>query len=178
MTAMNMLRAGLRELGALGVSSIALLMIAFIFMFAALKPLEMRDRALEHELQSRSRSTPPSDEYVRTSTPATRMDAFYQHLGSAGPTINSLDQLHAIAQASGVSIHTAEYRMQATGTRLERYEIRVPLRASYAQIRSFLDTALAEIPMLSLDQVKFKRQTASESTVEAELNLTLHLVTR
>jgi hypothetical protein len=178
MTAMNLLRAGLRELGALGVSSIALLAIGFVFLVGALKPLEARDRTLERELQSRARGTTQSEQYVRASTPSNSMEAFYQHLGSAGQIIDSLDQLHAIAQVSGVAIHTAEYRMQPTGTRIERYELRVPLRASYAQIRSFLDTALAEIPMLSLDQVKFKRQTASETAVEAELNLTLHLVTR
>jgi hypothetical protein len=66
--------------------------------------------------------------------------------------------------------------MQSTGTRIQRYEIKLPLRARYAQIRTFVDAALADIPMLSLDDIRFKRERAADSVVEADLRLTLHLV--
>lgn len=52
----------------------------------------------------------------------------------------------------------------------------MPLRGNYAQIRTFLNNALVEIPVLSLDEVRFKRERASDAQVEAEVHLTFHLV--
>jgi len=59
---------------------------------------------------------------------------------------------------------------------MERYEITLPLAGSYAQIRTFLENALIEIPVMSLDQVAFRRERASELQVQAEVRVTLHLV--
>jgi hypothetical protein len=66
--------------------------------------------------------------------------------------------------------------MQTSGPRMARYEIKLPVSGNYAQIRSFLQNALAEIPVLSLDEVKFKRERASDASVQADLRLTLYLV--
>jgi hypothetical protein len=71
---------------------------------------------------------------------------------------------------------SAEYRMQRSGSRIERYEITLPLNAGYAQIRTFMDRALQEIPALSLDQVSFKRNHGGEQTVRADLRMTLHVL--
>jgi hypothetical protein len=51
----------------------------------------------------------------------------------------------------------------------------LPLTGSYPQIRAFLATALAEIPVLSLDQVTIKKERAQGGALEAEAKLTLHL---
>ena len=86
-----------------------------------------------------------------------------------------LARLNAIGARSGVQIRSADYRMQKTGTRLERYEVVLPLTGSYPQIRAFLGQALAEIPVLSLDQVTIKRERAQGGAVQAEARMTLHL---
>jgi hypothetical protein len=52
----------------------------------------------------------------------------------------------------------------------------LPLTGSYAQMRDFLKRALAEIPVLSLDQMTLKRETRRDGAVQAELRLTLHMV--
>ena len=52
----------------------------------------------------------------------------------------------------------------------------VPLTGSYTQMRDFLKRSLAEIPVLSLDQISLKRENRREGTVQAELRLTLHMV--
>ena len=60
--------------------------------------------------------------------------------------------------------------------RIERYEIVLPVEGSYAQLRDFIGRALAEIPVLSLDQLTLKRESRTQGDVQAELRLTLHLV--
>jgi len=52
----------------------------------------------------------------------------------------------------------------------------LPVSGSYTQIRSFLEGALAEIPVLSLDQASFRRKGTNETRIEAEIVLTFHLL--
>jgi hypothetical protein len=48
---------------------------------------------------------------------------------------------------------------------------------SYPQIRDFLKRSLAEIPVLSVDQLTLKRESGKGAgPVHAELRLTLHMV--
>jgi len=47
---------------------------------------------------------------------------------------------------------------------------------SYAQIRAFLENALIQVPVLSLDQVKFHKERANDASVRADVQLTLHLI--
>ncbi|MBI4205211.1 MAG: hypothetical protein HY527_09310 [Betaproteobacteria bacterium] len=165
------------ELGVIGLASIGLLAGAAFFLFFALRPLEARNGDLERQLAVNSRQNLSSDPtFIRASTPAAKIAAFYHFLKTEQQPTDWLARLHAAGQATGVELRSADYRLQKTGTRIERYEITLPVRGNYAQIRAFLENALAGIPVLSLDEVKFRKERASDASVQAELRLTLHLV--
>lgn len=177
MSAAAFLRSLYRELGAPGAASLVLIAVAALFLVLKLQPLEERSARLEHEIALNARQNASTDAaLVRTSTPAAKMAAFYHFLERDQHATDWLERLYEAGRAAGVQLQSADYRMQKTGTRIERYEIRLPLRGHYTQIRAFLDSALAEIPVLSLDEVKFKRERAADAQVEAELLLSLHLV--
>ena len=72
-------------------------------------------------------------------------------------------------------MQSATYRSEQAG-RIERYQILLPVSGSYAQMREFVDRALTEIPVLSLDQMSLKRESRRDGAVQAELKLTLHMV--
>ena len=58
-----------------------------------------------------------------------------------------------------------------------RYEIVLPVAGSYGQIRDFLKRALAEIPVMSVDQLTLKREGKQPTlALQAEMRLTLHMV--
>ena len=79
-----------------------------------------------------------------------------------------------------MQLKSASYRTQQTDGRIVRYEIVLPVAGSYAQIRDFLKRSLADIPLLSVDQLTLKRETRTEGrnegAIQAELRLTLHMV--
>ncbi len=54
-------------------------------------------------------------------------------------------------------------------------QITVPVSGEYRQMRKSLDRALLEMPNLSLDQVMFRRQQASDSQLESRLRFSLWL---
>jgi hypothetical protein len=178
MTLTSPLRMFRDELGLPGVFGAALIVAALVFFSSAVHPLERRGAALEQELAKRAPASSTADPKVllASTTPAAKLAAFYGFFETEEATTDWLAKLYAISKKVGVEMRTADYHRQKTGTRLERYEITMPLSGNYAQIRAFLENALMEIPVLSLDQVSFRKKRPNDATVDAEVRLTLHLV--
>jgi hypothetical protein len=155
-----------RDLGGIGLASIVLILGAAAFAFLAVKPLEERNAALAGRLaQLSSRSEP--------GTAAGKVASVYGFLEKPEQTTDWLAKLHGIGAATGVQLRSASYKTHATGSRIERYEIVLPVAGSYPQIRDFLKRSLAEIPVLSVDQLTLK---SDKGALNAELRLTLHMV--
>jgi Tfp pilus assembly protein PilO len=167
---MKLRRFDLRhELGPLGVAAFVVLAAALAFVALAVQPLEAKSRSVAARL---ARSQAFSQE---SSSPAQKLEEFYNYLAKPEQTTDWLAKLYAIGHATGVELQSATYRSEQAG-RIERYQIQLPVSGSYAQMREFLDRALAEIPVLSLDQMTLKRESRRDGAVQAELKLTLHMV--
>jgi len=158
------------ELGALGWLSLAIIGLAAAFAFLVVKPLEQRNAALaERVAQLSSREQPGSA--------AGKVASVYGFLEKPEQATDWLAKLHGIGTATGVQLKSASYKTQPTDGRIVRYEIVLPVAGSYPQIRDFLKRSLAEIPVLSVDQLTLKRENgAGTGQVHAELRLTLHMV--
>ena len=167
-----LLRKARHELGTAGVVAVALFVIAALLFFLAVKPLESRNALLEDEL-ARAESLTAGGRGAGAA--GSRLAAFYRYFETGESATDWLARLNAIGARAGVQMPSADYRLQKTGTRLERYEVVLPLTGSYPQIRSFLAQALVEIPVLSLDQVTLKKERAQGGNVQAEARMTLHL---
>ena len=154
------------ELGAVGTAALIVLAAAGVFFMAVLQPMQHERVRLEGAL---SKNTPKKQ---------TNLNEFYGFLESKQETTDALAKLYAIGTATGVDLQSGTYKTQQAGARLERYELALPVSGSYAQIRDFLNRALAEIPALSLDQMTLRRDGRNQGAVQAELRLTLHRVTK
>jgi hypothetical protein len=159
------------ELGGLGLASLALLTAAGAFYLAVLKPLEAKNDALKN-LAARQL---PRGEKDQGST-ADKVGEVYHFLDKNEQPTDWLATLYGIGSATGVQLKSASYRTQKTAGRIVRYEMVLPIAGSYPQIRDFLKRSLAEIPVMSVDQLTLKRETRNDGAVQAELRLTLHMV--
>jgi len=158
------------ELGITGLAALLLFAAAGAFFTLVLQPMKEKSRVLESRAGMASAPT-------HTGNASQKVGAVYEYLNKAETTTDWLAKLYAIGAATGVELQSASYKTQATpGSKLERYEIVVPLNGSYTQMRDFLKRSLAEIPVLSLDQISLKRENRREGSVQAELRLTLHMV--
>jgi hypothetical protein len=157
------------ELGLTGLVALLVFAGAGIFFTMVLQPMKEKSRVLE----ARAGAASPAPAAQSNE----KLAAVYQYLNKPESTTDWLAKLYAIGRATGVELQSASYKSAAaTGGKLERYEIVVPLTGSYTQMRDFLKRSLAEIPVLSLDQITLKRESRREGTVQAELRLTLHRV--
>ena len=162
------------ELGSTGVLSLALFAAAALFLVGVLNPLEERAHMLDERL-ARAGHVPAQGE-GRPSSAAAKLAAFYRFFDTGDQPSDWLRRLDDIAAKSGIELRSADYTLQRPAGRLERYEIALPVSATYPQLRAFLRTALAEIPVMSLDQVVIKRQRASDGQIQADIHITLHMV--
>jgi hypothetical protein len=75
-----------------------------------------------------------------------------------------------------VALDSGEYRLSRTaGERLARYEITLPLKGSYAQIRGFVADVLAAVPAAVLDEVNLRREGVDSARLDARVRLTLYV---
>ena len=166
-----------RELGVLGIVSIASIAAAAALYYYGVKPLEAKSGMLQDRLARQTAQDRASDaRLLRDAAPAAKLAAFYRFFQTGQKTTGYLEQLSTIAHSSGVELSSGDYKIQKTDSRIERYEITLPLSGSYAHIRTFLERSLASIPVLSLDQISFRRKNAGDATAQAEAHLTLHLL--
>ena len=177
---MKALAFQLREqLDGISLTAIALFVLGAGFLHLVLRPMEEQHRALEQAVSRLARSAGAAEVARPAATPAAKLAAYYAFFDRAEEPIESLAMLYGIARGAGVELRTAEYRTAASDdARIERYQVVLPLTGSFAQIRTFLDNALGDIPVLSLDQANFRRARANQTQVEAEVVLTLHWLKR
>ena len=165
------------DLGAIGFAGIALLALTALFLALVLKPMQEKNRLLEASLARHGGAAGPADS-------AAKLQTFYAYLGRNETATDWLAKLYGIGRATGVELQSATYRttdgekarLTSGGGKIERYEITMPVTGSYKQLREFLRRALAELPVLSLDQMTLKRESRNDGAVQAELKMTLHLV--
>jgi len=154
-----------------------LLALAIIAGAAAVHVLLVRPLELElHSLEGSARQGRESAAPQRAFTPAAQMSAFYHFFDQPVALHEWLARLYAVGRESGVDLPSADYRMQATGSRLARYQLTLPVRATYGQARAFMANALNEIPILSVDRASFRRSPAGGPQLEVEIVMTLHVL--
>lgn len=164
------------DLGAAGLLALGLIALAFALNLFVVQPLQAKKASLGSALAAKQ-DEHPGDSVVR---PGEKLAGVYQHLDRDEATTDWLAKLYAIGKATGVELQSGSYRTappaEGAGTRIERFEIVLPVAGSYPQLRDFLGRALAEIPVLSLDQMSLKRESRGAAEVQAELKMTLHMV--
>jgi hypothetical protein len=161
-----------RHIGPLGLAALALLAAAVLFSNFVVAPLHERNLILQDRVSRKAPAVQPG---------ADKVAAVYGFLERQEQTTDWLAKLHGIGAATGVQIKSANYRQQPTEGRIVRYEIVLPVAGSYGQIRDFLKRSLAEIPVMSVDQLTLRRENGGGSgkgggAIQAEMRLTLHMV--
>lgn len=158
-------------LGGPGLAALALMLATGAFTAVTLNPLEARnaEAGAAHRAEAPARREGPSRDT------AAKLAAFYRFFDTHEEPTDWLARLHAIAGSVGVEMRAAEYRLKSGGGRLDQYEITLPLTGNYSQLRAFVENALIEIPVASLDQVTLRRERGNDARVQADVRLTLHL---
>ncbi len=171
----------LHRLGLPGALGAILLVVAAVYGVFGLLPAnearsaaEARAARAEERLARLQRGDEPMPQ-----TPASQLASFHQALPAQEEATAAMDRIYAAAATEGLTLARGEYQLLVEPeTRLARYQILLPVRGSYLQLRRFLGAALAAVPALALDDVEFQRKEISQTTLEGRVRMTLHLSRR
>ena len=84
--------------------------------------------------------------------------------------------LFEIARDRQLELLEGEYRLSAgTDARYQTYQLVMPLKGSYGNLRSFLAACLRANPRLALDAIEFRREQISDETLLARVKFSLFL---
>jgi Tfp pilus assembly protein PilO len=87
-----------------------------------------------------------------------------------------LGKVQAAARANDLQLEKGEYRLsQERDFALARYQVTLPLRGSYPQVRGFVNDVLDAVPAAALEDLALKREAADDPMLEARVRFTLFL---
>ena len=104
------------------------------------------------------------------------LQQFYGLLPAKTSAADWLRIVFAAAQTCSVDLERGDYKMNVDKNgRLLAYEIGLPVRGSYVQIRQFIAEVLDRIPAIALDEFVVKRETIGDPRIDASIRFTLFL---
>lgn len=143
----------------------------------AILPMDGQVAGLRMEASSRHESQRKLARFGDDLDPHSQLRQFYAFFTRDATLESWLARLYDIGDSGGLLLRQAEYQAaDAGGLKLSRYRIVVPVTGTYPQLKQFLATVLAEIPILSLDQVTLRKHKAGDPSVDANLQFTLYLL--
>ena len=167
------LNALLRRLGLAGVLGIGVLLGCAAFYGSTLAPLDEElsaQRAALERLRSRTPYQPAS-----TGGRAEELQRFYSLFPPAERLTDEVARVHKLGRAAGLELAQGEYRLERRATGLWAYRITLPVRGSYPQLRDFLGALLKEMPIASIEALRFERKRAADTQLAAQVRVTVHL---
>lgn len=109
-------------------------------------------------------------------TPAERAAAFEAQFPQADTLPDWLERIEAASAATGVVVERTDYRVSSEAPAgLARYQIALPVKGTYTQVRAFVAALLEAVPTLVLTDIDFKRESIAAGTIDARVNVAVYL---
>ena len=179
------LRWQMERLGIPGKIGFGLIIFSAVFFIAAVLPrhaesdaVMAKAEAMQAQLKAEPAQPPPPRRRVAPkagprSPGVQRFLEFFTKVDSTPFWINEVVQS---ATEHAVEIDGTEYRMvREKDVKLARYEMLVPVRGRYAQVRGFIADALRSVPPMALVDVAIKREGVESELLDANLKFNLYL---
>jgi hypothetical protein len=151
------------RLGIVGQAGLAVLLAAAVLALSVVLPAQRALETLTADLARAQRSPAPVG--AGTGTP---------QLLATLPTRTQMPvvigQVFTEAKAAGVSLDTGHYTYTpAKGGIIARYELEFPVKASYPDIRNFIDRTLTAVPSAALAKLRLERKAVGDPVVAANV---------
>ena len=169
------------RLGPAGKLGFGLLVFSAVFFLVAVLPRQEESKALMAEaeaLEARIRMEPSagSESPRRRLQGDQALPAFYAFFPKLDSSPFWIGELVRIAGERGVEISGTEYRMvREKDLKLARYEMMVPVRGNYSQLRGFIADALHTVPAMALVDIVIRREGVHAELLEANIKFNLYL---
>ena len=170
------LRRAFHHLAWPGVLGVALALVALLVTLSVVQTKTTRLAELKRESASlKTRIEQAAKSGIPETGSQEELARFYDFFADTHLT-EWLNKLYAAAAAQKLVLEQGEYRITPDKSgKLARYQITLPVKGSYVQIRQFVAQALADVPVAALEDINFKRETIGATQLQARIKFTLFL---
>jgi type II secretory pathway pseudopilin PulG len=162
------LRQGGRRLGRTGLMGLSLLLVALLL--TAETASQKRTNAKQQEILA----TMQLEAARRASEPAPQLPKPLAALPPVGAAAQQIGELERLARAHGLDLPLGQYSVNTLpGTSTQRWQLVLPVEATYPELHAFLAAALERQPNLALDELKLHRDSIASVGLDAELRMSL-----
>ncbi|GJL73189.1 MAG: hypothetical protein NMNS01_23880 [Nitrosomonas sp.] len=168
------------RLGTIGKIGLGLLVIAVVLLFTMVFPQETTVQTLKSRAETLQAQ--PLSQSQKASRPTQKISDnqalqifydFFPHIDSSPFWIRELTK---IAKSHRVEINSSDYRLvKEKDDKLARYEMILPVRGRYPQIRAFIADALQEVPAMAISGMVIKRDNVKTEQLDVRLEINLYL---
>lgn len=175
------LRWQVGRLGVIGKVGLGLLVVSSIYFFSVVVPQEsdlrkLKERAETLQTQALSKQTSGDAESGVKMSGDQALQAFYDFFPRVDSSPFWIRELVRIAQKHGVELSSSEYRLvNDNDARLARYEMILPVKGKYSQVRAFMAAALEAVPAMAISAIAIKRENVTSEKLEVRLEVNLYL---
>jgi len=167
------------RLGTIGKTGLGLFVVAAIFFVAAVLPQETTLQTLKKQaekLQAQSQQNQNKAAIGKEISGDQALQIFYDFFPRIDSSPFWIRELSDIAKKRGVEINSSEYRLVLEkDSRLARYEMILPVKGQYAQIRAFMADALQAVPAMAIAGIAIRRENVASTQLEVRLEINLYL---
>lgn len=167
-----------RQFGVVGLAGAALLLLALLYGVGVVLP---QWQYLQHQQQRSDEAQAQVQQFKRgdlklPQVPQRELEDFHKQLPAQPQATVAIDRIYSLAKAERISLARGEYALGVDPkTQLARYQILLPVRGSYPQIRRFVHALLGQLPALVLEDVDLQRKKIGDSELTGRLRMTLYL---
>ena len=166
---------GLRLPGMAGIVLLAFSLAGYLsIIFVEHSRLEQltQDAATEKKKLDMSRLNPEVD----THSPGAQLHAFYGFFPSRQKAPNLFKAIYGAAHEESISLAQGEYKYSlGKSGRMGIYQVNLPVKGSYIQIRKFIVKVLNAVPSAALEEVSFRREAVGRGDLEAKIRFSIYL---
>lgn len=168
----------LQGLGIPGLAGLALLLVALAWALAGLLPGWQSLQQLTSQTQEASDYLAQVEDgsIAPPVVPQRQLDDFRNKLPAQPQATVVIDRIYALAAQEHITLARGEYALGVDPkTHLARYQILLPVRGSYPQLRRFLHALLGQLPAVVVEDLELQRKKIGDTDLNGRIRLTLYL---
>lgn len=147
--------------------------LAYAFL---IQPMLDQSQALQEEIRDIRRSVSPARSNKAILNPLDELGSFYEFFPQSERMPDLLERIYRAAAEQGVALDRGDYQLSPEReVKLVRYDIVLPVKGGYLQVRRFLAQVLNDVPSLALESIAFNRQRINESQVDVQIKFSLYM---
>ncbi len=160
-----------------GLVGAALIVFAIGFALSTLLPAQRRAAELKDEIgELRTRLRSVGDSAAVAPPRATQIENFYAFFPHVDTLPDWIGRIHTAAARHGLTLESGDYLLERRkDARLVQYQVTLPVRGSYGDIRGFVAEVLEKVPAAALDDVVLKRESIGTPALEARIRWVVYM---